>query len=104
MRGIAISYLGGGLLKRGETAEFTPSPSMITYVGIKVTSADFIVMIQYRQWAWPYLLEKRIRFKAERKEDDRWAWIRPFMTELDRKLNPETIITMLPPTKENNET
>ena len=73
---------------------------MMKFEGTKVFSADFLVIVRFRQWYWPRPLERRVRFKADRDNADRWVWLRPFMSEFDRNLRPATDITMLPPTDE----
>jgi hypothetical protein len=93
---IAYDYLGGGIIKRGDTVDFIPKPPVV-YGGRKVASADFLVIIQYYQAGWHWPLEKRIRFKAKRGEDGLWTWYRPYLSEKDRnlKIGPKDITHLM---------
>jgi len=88
--GYSAEYRGAQLLKPGDSADFVPEPRFA--MPAKPIFADFLVIVQYRYWQWPWALEKRTRFRAERGADDHWRWSNPFMTKLDRIGRPRTIL------------
>lgn len=84
-------------LRSGETAEFAREDLLgRAPPGAKVLSADFLAIIQYNQQMCPWLLEKRVRFQAMRDTNGEWVWHRPFLTELDRKREPESTFVFEP--------
>lgn len=84
VKNLAYDYTGGGDIGRGESVEFARETPIQTVS--RVITADFLVVVDYKQQFWPWTLQKRIRFKTSRTSRDAWSWNRPFLTDGDRSL------------------
>jgi hypothetical protein len=93
--GLTFDYLGGGTLEPGQTVDYVRQTAF-EGPGEKVISADFIIIVKYHQWGWPWSLEKRYRFKAHRREDGLWVWRRPYLSWIDRHIRPNSRILYEP--------
>jgi len=82
---VILQYRGTGTLKAGESADFSPQ-KIIDFPDQKTVSADFVVVVEYHQQFWPTALRKRVRFRVTPDASGALQWLRPFLTDEDRKL------------------
>jgi len=94
---LAFAYTGStGEIQRGETADFLPAPPFEFHDLPPAYSAEFMFIVDYKQHWWPWLLHKRVRYSVTRDAIGNWRWIRPYMSNATRTMNPKTKI-ILPP-------
>jgi len=92
--GVTFDYVGEGTLQSGRTVDYVRETAFRS--AVKVTSANFLVIVKYYQWGWPWSLEKRYPFKANRRQDGLWVWRRPYLSWIDRHIHPGTRIIFEP--------
>jgi hypothetical protein len=98
--GVTLRSRRPGVLKGGDTVEFTPKFDPFPSPR-KVTSAEVLIVVRYRLPVWRGTFDRRVRFSVNRDSEGKLRYLRQYLSKEERKWNPEagTVIQLGEPPK-----